>query len=69
MNYHNTVEPRLIGLIGTEGLSPLSQGHLYREVKSHKKTIIWGLKILTFIDGEPLKAGLLLRGLTEIDFK
>ena len=27
-------------------------------------TIIWDLKRLTFIDGEPLKAGLLLRGPT-----
>ena len=28
------------------------------------KTIIWDLKMLTFIDGEPLKARLLLRGST-----
>ena len=27
-------------------------------------TIIWDLKMLTFIDGEPLKAGLVLRGPT-----
>ena len=26
------------------------------------KTTIWDLKMLTFIDGEPLKASLLLRG-------
>ena len=28
--------------------------------------VIWDLKILTFIDGEPLKADLLLRGATAI---
>ena len=28
------------------------------------KTIIWDLKMLTFIDGEPIKAGLFLRGST-----
>ena len=28
------------------------------------KTTIWDLKMLTFIDGEPLKARLLLRGST-----
>ena len=31
----HTVGPRLIGSIGTEDFSPLSQVHLQREVKSH----------------------------------
>ena len=30
------------------------------------KSITWDLKILTFIDEEPLKAGLLLRGSIEL---
>ena len=56
-----TVGPRLIGPIGTEDFSP-SGSHLRGEITL--KTIIWDLKRLTFIDGKPLKAGLLLRGFT-----
>ena len=38
--------------------SPLKRGEITL------KTIIWDLTMLTFIDGEPLKARLLLRGST-----
>ena len=35
-----------------------------RQLWEQNKMIIWYLKMLTFIDGKPLKAGLLLRGST-----
>ena len=57
----HTVGPRHIGPIGTfiSGL-PLKRGRITLN------TIIWDLKMLTFIDGEPLRARLLLRGSTVI---
>ena len=59
-----SIEPRLIGPIGTEDFSALSQVHLLKRDEITLKMIIWDLKILTFIDGKRLKAGLLLRGFT-----
>ena len=63
LNRIKTVGPRLIGPIGTKDYTFVSQVHIYRE-EITLKTIILDLKMLTFIDGEPLKAGVLLRGST-----
>ena len=59
-----TVAPRLIGPIRMEDFLLLSQDNLQTKDEITLETIIWNLKMLTFIDGEPLKAGLLLRGST-----
>ena len=44
----NTVGPHLIDPYGTEDFSPLKRGEITL------KTFIWDLKMLTFIDWEPL---------------
>ena len=36
----------------------------FKESEIAKETVIWDLKMMTFIDGEPLKASLFLRGPT-----
>ena len=64
--FDTTVRPRLIAPLGLK-IFHLHLRFTFKERWNHF-IIIWDLKILTFINGNFLKAGLLLRGSTVIVF-